>query len=49
MSRRATRRTGLTKDLPDPAQTMIIGGGSIGINTAYHLTKLGHSDVVVLE
>jgi 4-methylaminobutanoate oxidase (formaldehyde-forming) len=28
---------------------VIIGGGSIGCNTAYHLTKLGMSDVVVLE
>ncbi|MEM9125299.1 MAG: FAD-dependent oxidoreductase [Pseudomonadota bacterium] len=35
--------------LPTHAQTVIIGGGSIGINTAYHLSKLGHSDVVVLE
>ncbi|RKF16726.1 FAD-dependent oxidoreductase [Roseovarius spongiae] len=35
--------------LPDHARTVIIGGGSIGCNTAYHLTTLGHSDVVVLE
>ncbi|MEO1733168.1 MAG: FAD-dependent oxidoreductase [Pseudomonadota bacterium] len=35
--------------LPSHAQTVIIGGGSIGMNTAYHLTKLGHTDVVVLE
>ncbi|MGE4611956.1 MAG: FAD-dependent oxidoreductase [Paracoccaceae bacterium] len=35
--------------LPKHAQTVIIGGGSIGCNTAYHLTKLGMSDVVVLE
>jgi 4-methylaminobutanoate oxidase (formaldehyde-forming) len=28
---------------------VIIGGGSIGCNTAYHLTKLGMMDVVVLE
>ncbi|MBT8410958.1 MAG: FAD-binding oxidoreductase, partial [Octadecabacter sp.] len=35
--------------LPSHAQTVIIGGGSIGANTAYHLTKLGHRDVVVLE
>lgn len=35
--------------LPSHAQTVIIGGGSIGCNTAYHLTKLGMSDVVVLE
>jgi len=35
--------------LPTHAQTVIIGGGSIGCNTAYHLTKLGMTDVVVLE
>ncbi|CUH46317.1 NAD(P)/FAD-dependent oxidoreductase [Ruegeria atlantica] len=35
--------------LPTHVQTVIIGGGSIGANTAYHLTELGHSDVVVLE
>ncbi|MEM7440095.1 MAG: FAD-dependent oxidoreductase [Pseudomonadota bacterium] len=36
-------------DLPSHAQTIIIGGGSIGVNTAYHLSKLGHRDVVILE
>ncbi|WP_433989376.1 4-methylaminobutanoate oxidase (formaldehyde-forming) (plasmid) [Pseudoseohaeicola sp. NH-UV-7] len=35
--------------MPSHAHTVIIGGGSIGMNTAYHLTKLGHTDVVVLE
>ncbi|MCP5074119.1 MAG: FAD-dependent oxidoreductase [Rhodobacteraceae bacterium] len=35
--------------LPTHAQTVVIGGGSIGCNTAYHLTKLGMTDVVVLE
>ncbi|MDH3229873.1 MAG: FAD-dependent oxidoreductase [Alphaproteobacteria bacterium] len=39
----------MTKALPAHAQTVIIGGGSIGCNTAYHLTKLGMRDVVVLE
>ena len=39
----------MNKSLPTQAQTVIIGGGSIGCNTAYHLTKLGMSDVVVLE
>ncbi|SFS04930.1 GcvT family protein [Yoonia litorea] len=34
---------------PDQAQCVIIGGGSIGCNIAYHLTKLGMQDVVVLE
>ena len=35
--------------LPKYAQTVIIGGGSIGCNTAYHLTKLGMKDVGVLK
>lgn len=39
----------MDKSLPTHAQTIIIGGGSIGCNTAYQLTKLGMSDVVVLE
>ncbi|SLN49121.1 4-methylaminobutanoate oxidase (formaldehyde-forming) [Roseovarius litorisediminis] len=39
----------MTETLPTHAQTVIIGGGSIGCNTAYHLTKLGMKDVVVLE
>ena len=28
---------------------MIIGGGSLACNIAYHLTKFGLTDVVVLE
>ncbi len=36
-------------DLPTHAQVVIIGGGVIGTSTAYHLTKLGFSDVVLLE
>jgi 4-methylaminobutanoate oxidase (formaldehyde-forming) len=39
----------MANPLPTHAQTVIIGGGSIGCNTAYHLTKLGMTDVVVLE
>lgn len=39
----------MEKSLPEHCQIVIIGGGSIGCNTAYHLTKLGMSDVVVLE
>ncbi len=35
--------------LPSHAQVVIIGGGIIGCSTAYHLTKLGVRDVVVLE
>ena len=39
----------MPETLPTHAQTVIIGGGSIGMNTAYHLTKLGMKDVIVLE
>ncbi len=34
---------------PDRAQVVIVGGGIIGSSIAYHLTKLGLTDVVVLE
>ena len=35
--------------LPQRAQVIIVGGGIIGTATAYHLAKLGISDVVLLE
>ncbi|WP_192246633.1 GcvT family protein [Mesorhizobium silamurunense] len=35
--------------LPNRAQVVIIGGGSIGTSIAYHLTKLGWRDVVLIE
>ena len=35
--------------LPERAQVVIIGGGVIGCSVAYHLTKLGWRDVVLLE
>ena len=35
--------------LPNQAQVVIIGGGVIGCSLAYHLTKLGWTDVVLLE
>ena len=35
--------------LPIQAQVVIIGGGVIGCSVAYHLTKLGWSDIVLLE
>jgi 4-methylaminobutanoate oxidase (formaldehyde-forming) len=35
--------------IPDQAQLVIIGGGIVGCSIAYHLTKIGWSDVVVLE
>ncbi|APX13347.1 GcvT family protein [Tateyamaria omphalii] len=36
-------------DLPSHARVVIIGGGVIGCSVAYHLTKLGWTDVVLLE
>jgi len=36
-------------DLPTSAQVVIIGGGVIGCSVAYHLTKAGWTDVVLLE
>jgi 4-methylaminobutanoate oxidase (formaldehyde-forming) len=35
--------------LPNKARVVIIGGGVIGCYVAYHLTKLGWEDVVLLE
>ena len=35
--------------IPDRAEIVIIGGGVMGISTAYHLAAAGHTDVVVLE
>jgi len=35
--------------LPTHARVVIIGGGVIGCSVAYHLTRLGWSDVVLLE
>ena len=42
---RADARAGF----PDQARVVIIGGGAIGTSIAYHLAKLGWSDVVLLE
>ena len=36
-------------DLPARARVVIVGGGVIGCSVAYHLTKCGLSDVVLLE
>jgi heterotetrameric sarcosine oxidase gamma subunit len=37
------------KSLPGHARVVIIGGGIIGCSIAYHLTKLGCRDVLLLE
>lgn len=39
----------MTKTLPTSAKVVIVGGGVIGCSVAYHLTKLGITDVVLLE
>jgi 4-methylaminobutanoate oxidase (formaldehyde-forming) len=36
-------------DFPTTAKAVIIGGGIVGCSTAYHLAKLGWTDVVLLE
>lgn len=38
-----------TTEVPDRAQVVVIGGGVIGTSVAYHLTKLGYTDVLLLE
>ena len=35
--------------VPSQARVVIVGGGVIGCSVAYHLTKLGWKDVVLLE
>lgn len=37
------------KSLPSKARALIIGGGVSGCSIAYHLAKLGWSDVILLE
>ncbi|MCW2759346.1 MAG: FAD-dependent oxidoreductase [Nocardioidaceae bacterium] len=35
--------------IPDRARVVVIGGGVIGTSVAYHLTRLGWTDVLLLE
>jgi 4-methylaminobutanoate oxidase (formaldehyde-forming) len=39
----------MSAPLPSHARAVVVGGGIAGCSTAYHLTKLGWRDVVVLE
>jgi 4-methylaminobutanoate oxidase (formaldehyde-forming) len=39
----------MEKKLPSSTKVVVIGGGVIGCSVAYHLTKFGWKDVVVLE
>ena len=36
-------------DLPQRARVVIVGGGAVGCSVAYHLAKLGWTDVVLIE
>jgi sarcosine oxidase, subunit beta len=38
-----------TVDLPTSASAVIVGGGVIGLSTAYHLARAGVADVVLVE
>ncbi len=39
----------MAKSLPEETRVVIVGGGIIGCSLAYHLTKLGWREVVLLE
>ncbi len=39
----------MSKSLPKQTRVVIIGGGIVGCSVAYHLTKIGWKDVVLVE
>ena len=39
----------MAMDPPTRARVVIVGGGVIGCSVAYHLTKMGWNDIVLLE
>jgi glycine cleavage system aminomethyltransferase T/glycine/D-amino acid oxidase-like deaminating enzyme len=43
------RNLSAARDIPTRARVVIVGGGVIGTSAAYHLAKLGWTDVVLLE
>ncbi|MCZ6738856.1 MAG: FAD-dependent oxidoreductase, partial [Actinobacteria bacterium] len=44
-----TGETAFAEGFPTRARVVVVGGGVIGASVAYHLTKLGWSDVIILE
>lgn len=38
-----------SSDVPSSADVVVIGGGSVGCSTAYHLSKMTSGKVVLLE
>jgi sarcosine dehydrogenase len=36
-------------ELPSQARAVVIGGGIVGCSTAYHLAKLGWTDIIIIE
>ena len=44
-----TADTAFAEGFPTRARVVVVGGGVIGASVAYHLTKLGWSDVIILE
>jgi 4-methylaminobutanoate oxidase (formaldehyde-forming) len=39
----------MSTNIPQHARVVIVGGGIVGCSVAYHLTKMGWTDVVLLE
>ena len=39
----------MVQGLADRAEVVVVGGGIVGCSVAYHLARLGITDVVVIE
>ena len=39
----------MSNPIPNETKVVIVGGGVVGCSIAYHLTKLGWKDVLLLE
>ena len=49
MTHPSIRGNTLADQIPDRAEVVVVGGGVIGCSMAYHLTKVGITDVVLCE